>query len=83
MYQIAYVLSSKIYSENFSRPTHYNTATKASELQSKRNRGLHSPGIGRQSIIHVLVTGLVPKYIKYRSTKITEKLFTITEISRR
>ena len=36
MYQIVFVLSSKTYSENFSRATHYNTATKASELQSKR-----------------------------------------------
>jgi len=36
MYQIAYVLSSKIYfSENFGRPTHYNTVIGASELQSK------------------------------------------------
>ena len=38
MYQIAYVLSIKIYySENFSSPKHYNTDTKASELQLKRN----------------------------------------------
>jgi len=79
MYQIAYVSSSKIYSENFSMPTHDNTTAKASELQSKWK---YSPGVRRRSII-IIGNGPVPKDIKYCNTKITEKLFTITEISRR
>ena len=44
-------------------------------------RDLHSPGVGRRSIVEATVP--VHKDMKYRSTTITEKLFTITEISRR
>ena len=76
MSQIVYVLSSEINSENFSRPTHYNTTTKQVNYNQKGNRGLHSPGVDRRSIVQVTVP--VPKDIKYSSTKITEKLFTIT-----
>ena len=85
MYQIAYVLSSKIYfSENVSRPTHYNMATKARELQWKRIIHVVACTVRQlagRSIIQVTVP--IPKDIKYRRTKIKEKLFTITEISRR
>ena len=47
----------------------------------KANRSLHSLVVGRRSIVYVTVP--VPKNFKYRIPKIKEKLFTITEISRR
>ena len=80
MYQVAYVLSSKVYySENFIMSTHY--CCKIKWIKSEKEIGAYSPEVGWQSIIYVTVP--VPKDIKYRSTKITETLFTIKEISKR
>ena len=78
MYRIAYLLSSKIYySENLVGLHITIRLQKQVNYNRKGNRGLHSPGVGRRSIMG---NGPVTKDIKYRIPKIEEKLFTITEM---